>query len=118
MTHPPVDLPTPGEPSHRLRTKVSKERRRGRRRGRAGVLESDIELMLRAREGDAAAFAELARRYREPLRRYFAAQLADRSAAEDGVQETFLRLWLLRERYEPSGAFAAYLFRIARHYLL
>ena len=78
----------------------------------------DIELMLQVREGDAEAFRLLASRYREPLRRYFAALLAEPGAADDGAQETLLRLWLTRERYEPTGRFANYLFRIALHYLL
>ena len=79
---------------------------------------SDIELMLRVRDGDVAAFRELLGRYREPLRRFFAAVLADRSQADDFVQETFLRLWLARGRYQPTGRFAGYLFRIGRHYWL
>src|SRR5438128_896721 len=79
---------------------------------------TDIELMLRAQNGDAAAFHELVRRYREPLRRFFAAMLADRSQADDFVQETFLRLWLARSRYEPTGKFSTYLFQIGKHYWL
>src|SRR5947209_3523993 len=79
---------------------------------------TDIDLMLRAREGEAAAFHELVRRYRAPLRRFFAALLADRSQAVDFVQETFLRLWLARHRYEPTGKFSTYLYQIGRHYWL
>jgi RNA polymerase sigma-70 factor, ECF subfamily len=79
---------------------------------------TDIELMLRAREDDAAAFQELVGRYREPLRRYFASLLADRSQADDFVQETFLRLWLCRRRYEPTGKFSTYLYQIGKHYWL
>jgi RNA polymerase sigma-70 factor, ECF subfamily len=79
---------------------------------------TDIELMLRAQRGDMAAFRLLVTRYREPLRRFFVALLADRSAADDCVQETFLRLWLLRERYEPTGKFSTYLFQIGKHHLL
>src|SRR5689334_16837780 len=79
---------------------------------------TDIELMLRAQDGDAAAFHELVRRYREPLRRVFAAMLADRRQADDFVQETFLRLWLARSRYEPTGKFSTYLFQIGKHYSL
>jgi len=79
---------------------------------------TDIDLMLRARNGDAAAFHELVQRYRLPLRRFFAALLVDRSLAEDYVQETFLRLWLARERYEPTGKFSTYVFQIGRHYWL
>jgi RNA polymerase sigma-70 factor, ECF subfamily len=77
---------------------------------------TDIELMLRAREGDVAAFHELAQRYREPLRRFFVALLADHSEADDCVQETFLRLWLARGRYEPTGKFSTYLYQIGKHY--
>jgi RNA polymerase sigma-70 factor (ECF subfamily) len=79
---------------------------------------TDIELMLRAREGDVAAFQNLAQRYREPLRRFFAAVLADPSQADDCVQETFLRLWLARGRYEPTGKFSTYLYQIGKHYWL
>ena len=79
---------------------------------------TDIELMLRAQNGDATAFHELVRRYREPLRRFFAAMLTDRSQADDFVQETFLRLWLARSRYEPTGKFSTYLFQIGKHYWL
>lgn len=77
---------------------------------------TDIELMLRVRDGDAAAFAELARRYRAPLRRFFSAVLPDRSLGDDCAQETLLRLWLTRDRYEPTGRFSTYLFQIAKHY--
>ena len=78
---------------------------------------TDIELMLRARDNDdVAAFGVLTRRWRAALRRYFAATLADRSRADDHAQETFLRLWLQRKRYQPTGRFEAYLLTIARHY--
>jgi RNA polymerase sigma-70 factor (ECF subfamily) len=79
---------------------------------------TDIELMVRAQGDDVAAFHELVRRYREPLRRFFAATLPDRAQAEDYAQETFLRLWLARSRYEPTGKFSTYLFQIGRHYWL
>ena len=40
------------------------------------------------------------------------------SQADDFVQETFLRLWLARSRYEPTGKFSTYLFQIGKHYWL
>jgi RNA polymerase sigma-70 factor (ECF subfamily) len=79
---------------------------------------TDIELMLQVREGDVAAFQQLVSRYRDPLRRFFASLLADRSQADDFVQETFLRLWLARGRYEPTGKFSTYLFQIGKRYWL
>lgn len=57
-------------------------------------------------------------RYREPLRRFFAALLLDSSQADDCIQETFLRLWLLRHTYQATGKFSAYLFQIGKHHLL
>ncbi|MES2459483.1 MAG: sigma-70 family RNA polymerase sigma factor [Armatimonadota bacterium] len=81
--------------------------------------ESDIALMRRVRDAnDTEAFALLAARYRTPLKRFFAAILPDASQADDFAQETLLRLWLSRNRYEPSGKFSAYLFQIGRHYFL
>jgi RNA polymerase sigma-70 factor (ECF subfamily) len=77
---------------------------------------TDIELMLRVRDDDVAAFRELLRRYREPLHRFFTAIFADRSQVDDFIQETFLRLWLNRHRYEPTGKFSAYLYQIGRHH--
>src|SRR5205814_1312190 len=62
------------------------------------------------------AFGELARRYQKPLRRFFTAILADPSQADDFVQETLLRLWVTRERYQPCGKFSTYLFQIGKHY--
>ena len=87
--------------------------------GNAPAMEpTDIELMLRVQQGDVAAFRTLVFRYREPLRRFFASLLADRSQADDFAQETFLRLWLSRERYVPTGRFSTYLFGIGKHYWL
>lgn len=79
---------------------------------------TDIQLMLRVRQGDLEAYRLLVQRYRAPLRRFLAAMLPDPASAEDAVQETLLRLWLLRERYEPTGKFSTYLFQIARNHAL
>lgn len=79
---------------------------------------TDNELMARAQDGDMAAFQMLVARWREPLRRFFAALLPDRSEADDYAQETFLRVWLTRERYEPTGKFSTYLFQFGKHYWL
>ena len=96
---PDVNLAPSGE-LHHVRTS-------SRNAGGHSMEPTDTELMLRVRNDDVAAFRELLRRYREPLRRFFAALLADRSQVDDFVQETFMRLWLHRRRYEPTGKFSA-----------
>jgi len=71
--------------------------------------------MLRAREGDAEAYAALYDRWSGPILRYFHHQCYDRDAAEDFMQETFLRLWRAAPRYEVRARFSTYLFQIARN---
>lgn len=76
---------------------------------------TDVDLMLRVRRGDAEAFARLYRRYHRKILNFFYAMGAGPSFSEDLCQETLLRLWRLRARYEPRGSFAAYLFAVARY---
>jgi RNA polymerase sigma-70 factor (ECF subfamily) len=76
----------------------------------------DIELMLQVKHGDEAAFAELAQRYRRRLAGFFYSLCWNYETAQDYTQEVILRLWLARDRYEPTAGFATYIFRIARNY--
>ncbi len=75
---------------------------------------TDVSLMRRVCEGDADAFSTLYRRHFRKVLDFFYAMSRDRVFSEDLCQETFLRLWRLRERYTPSGSFPAYLFTVAR----
>ena len=65
--------------------------------------------------GDQHAFAVLVHRFRPSLQRFFASLGEEPDSAEDLAQETLTRLWVARERYEPSGKFTTYLFQIARN---
>ncbi len=80
----------------------------------AGI--SDEELMVRAREGDADAFCELAARHHGWIERFLYHMTWDREEAEDGAQEVLVRVWLARERYEPSARFTTFLFTVARNW--
>jgi len=59
------------------------------------VASTDADLVVAARAGDRAAFAELAERHGERLRRFLATMTGDDAAAEDLRQDT-LRLALER----------------------
>ena len=63
---------------------------------------TDEELMGLVRNQDISAFEELLRRYEQRFFAFFWRLSADRQAAQDGTQETFLRLWRARVRYEPT----------------
>ncbi|MCL5670264.1 MAG: hypothetical protein M1423_03065 [Acidobacteria bacterium] len=54
------------------------------------AIDSDLELMLRVRQGDSESFDELLRRYRAPLVKYFCRMVRDQALAEDLAQEAFL----------------------------
>jgi RNA polymerase sigma-70 factor (ECF subfamily) len=74
--------------------------------------DSDIELMLRTKGGDDAAFSELFDRYSRRLVAFAYRIVHDRSRAEELVQEAFLQIYRARERYTPSARFSTYIYRV------
>jgi RNA polymerase sigma-70 factor (ECF subfamily) len=82
------------------------------------AVDSDLDLMLRVRQGDAGSFDELLRRYRTPLVKYFCRMLRDEALAEDLAQEAFLRVYNARHRYRPDARFTTWLYRIATNLAL
>lgn len=78
----------------------------------------DVQLMLRLQAGDGAALGELLRRNAGRVLNLAFRYLGERAAAEDVVQETFLKLYQARERYRPDAPFGAYLLRIATNVCL
>ncbi len=79
---------------------------------------SDQELMLALKAGDQAAFEELYRRYRNRLYDFLVRYTGDPASAQDLFQETFLRVFRDRHRYQPQAAFTTWLFTIARNLFL
>jgi RNA polymerase sigma-70 factor (ECF subfamily) len=74
---------------------------------------TDHDLMCRYRQGDAAAFELLVRRWQEPVGRIVSHLLGPRADVEDLCQEVFIRVLRARERYRPSYAFSTWMYRIA-----
>lgn len=70
--------------------------------------------MARASAGDQRAFAELYERHRRAVFTFLVHLTGVRHAAEDLLQEAFIRAWSARARYQASGEFRAWLFTIAR----
>lgn len=75
----------------------------------------DVRLMLRVRDDDASAFAELMHRYEIRLVRFMQAVGPRRDMAEDLAQETFMRVFRARKSYVPGAKFSTWLFTIARN---
>ena len=74
---------------------------------------SDSELLRRAQQGDATAFATLIRRHDRYLYRVARSMLANDHEAEDVVQETFLRAFTGLSDFRGLAALRTWLTRIA-----
>ncbi len=74
--------------------------------------------MAEVREGRLAAFQALYERHHRALFTFLLRFVADRPTAEDLLQDTFLRVYLHRDTYRPSGTFRTWLFTIARNLAL
>jgi RNA polymerase sigma-70 factor (ECF subfamily) len=70
------------------------------------------------RQSDERAFRALFDALYAPLRRFAFSLVRDDLAAEDLVQDAFIRLWDRRERLDAELAVRAYLFRIVRNLAL
>ena len=74
---------------------------------------SDEELMRRCRSGDGAAMDRLVTRHYDRLFRFCYRTLYDREAAEDAVQQAFLRAYRHAGRFRSEGSFVPWLLAIA-----
>ena len=71
--------------------------------------------MARIASGDQGAFADLVSKYQRQLLNFFLRMGAHMDEAEDLTQETFLRLYSYRRKYEASSRFRSFLYVLARH---
>lgn len=75
----------------------------------------EADLVLAAQAGDRPCFGILVDRYWDRLYRWVIRLTRDVSAAEDIVQETFLKAYAAIGNFRPGTNFRAWLFRIAHN---
>jgi RNA polymerase sigma-70 factor (ECF subfamily) len=73
----------------------------------------DAELAGRWQRGDVQAFAELVRRWQQPIARFLTHLLGRPDPIADLCQDVFLRAFMAGPRYRECGTFSAWLYRIA-----
>ncbi|MFO0969404.1 MAG: sigma-70 family RNA polymerase sigma factor [Gemmataceae bacterium] len=78
----------------------------------------DIRLMLRVRDDDQSAFAELVELYHKRLVTVMHHLVSSAEEAEDLAQEVFLRVYRGRKKYHPRAKFSTWLFTIANNLAL
>jgi len=76
-------------------------------------MDSDERILGRFRQGDAAAFEELVRRYEAALRNVAFGFLRDHALAEDVAQDVFLTAYRKLSSLRRGGSVKSWLFRIA-----
>lgn len=83
----------------------------------AGSLEQDPALDRAFASGSETALAEAYRRFAPLVRSMALRRLADAAAADDVVQEVFIRAWKYRESYSPErSSLLAWLVGITRNF--
>ncbi len=84
----------------------------------AGEPDVDAALMLRVKQGETAAFAELVEHYKQPVLNLAYRMLRDATEAEDLAQNVFVQVYKAAHRYEANSKFSTWLFTIARNFCL
>jgi RNA polymerase sigma-70 factor (ECF subfamily) len=80
---------------------------------------SDEELMMEYQQGDVHAFELLFEKYRRPVFNFLYRMLSrQRDAAEDLLQEVFMKLLKAKDFYEPRAKFSTWLFAITRNHCI
>jgi RNA polymerase sigma-70 factor (ECF subfamily) len=78
----------------------------------------DIRLMLRVRDDDDQAFADLVDLYHHRLVTVMHHLVGNNEEAEDLAQEVFLRVYRGRKKYHPKAKFSTWLYTIANNLAL
>ena len=78
--------------------------------------EAEIDaLRSRLGTGDEAAFEQIFRRLSAPVFRFVRGMVQDEALAHDLTQDTFAKLWAVRDRMETVDSLRAYVYQMARN---
>jgi RNA polymerase sigma-70 factor, ECF subfamily len=84
----------------------------------SAAADPDAALMLRVKQGDTGAFAELVDKYKQPVLNMAYRMVRDSTEAEDLAQVVFVQVFRSAQRYQVSSKFSTWLFTIARNLCL
>ena len=75
-------------------------------------MEADLNVLERVKNGDLNAFSELVLKHQKSLLRLALRVVGDLTAAEDVVQESFIKAYQKLESFEGRSSFKSWLFQI------
>ena len=90
----------------------------GKTSAQLALRDPDVRLMLRVRDDEDGAFAELVEHYQHRLVAVMNHLVGNAEEAEDLAQEVFLRIYRARKKYRPRSKFSTWLFTIANNLAL
>lgn len=76
-------------------------------------MDPDLPLIEALQDGDGSALNELIERHREALHRFVYRYLRNEAAAEDAVQETFVRVYFKAKKFRPKSSVKTWVYAIA-----
>lgn len=79
------------------------------------ALQPDEHIVMAYLSGDQEAFSFLVDRYMKHLYNFVFQLVGDRNAAEDIVQETFVKAWRHLSRFDQNKSFKTWIFAIAKN---
>ncbi len=82
------------------------------------MINTEMEWLARAQNGDDEAFSHLVETYQAPVFNLCYRMLGDSGEAEDAAQESFWRAYQSIQRYDQTRPFATWLLAIAAHYCI
>ncbi|WP_244311262.1 RNA polymerase sigma factor [Mucilaginibacter metallidurans] len=74
---------------------------------------NDFHLVVKARQGDQKAYADLMHRYKDSIYFMVLKMVNNKEDAMDLTVETFAKAFEKLEKYQPDFAFSTWLFRVA-----
>jgi RNA polymerase sigma-70 factor (ECF subfamily) len=77
------------------------------------TVDTELDLIEQARQGDRNAFGELVRRHYESVVHVVYRMCGEAQLAEDAAQEAFIRAWVNLPSFEPRASIRNWLYRIA-----
>ena len=76
---------------------------------------SDVELMLRVRDGETGRLGMIFERHHKKLFNFFLRTIGKRQVAEDLTQEVFVRMLKSRHTFRGDRGFGPWMFRVAKN---
>ena len=76
---------------------------------------TDEELIKMVQDGDRRAFDELVCQYNPKLLNFINGFMNNRAISQDLVQDTFMKVWINADKYQPIAKFSTWVYTIARN---